>query len=73
MKETKIYEPPMMKVYPFDDESILTASSGSGSGSGSSGGGGTPGDPTNPVNPTANYAANALNQFMGGTNTTIEK
>lgn len=23
-------------------------------------------------NPTAEYAANALNQFMGGTNTTIE-
>ena len=25
-----------------------------------------------PVPPTPNYAANALNQLMGGTNTTIE-
>ena len=25
------------------------------------------------TDPTANYAANALNQFMDGTNTTIEK
>ena len=25
-----------------------------------------------PVTPTPNYAANALNEFMGGTNTTIE-
>lgn len=66
MKKKNVYEPPMMKIYQFDDESILTASSGSG--------GSTPGtDPTNPVTPTADYAANALNQFMGGINTTIEK
>lgn len=29
-------------------------------------------DSGGPVTPTPNYAANALNEFMGGTNTTIE-
>lgn len=57
MKEKKAYEPPMMKIYPFDDENILTESGG-----------------VNPSPaPTANYAANALNDLFGGTNTTIEK
>ena len=56
-KNRRAYEPPRMKIYQFDDnDQILTAS-------------GTP-DPTQP--PTPNYAANALNEFMGGTNTTIE-
>lgn len=56
-KSGKAYEPPMAKVYRFDDnEQILTASSGT-----------TP-DPV----PTADYAARALNELMGGTNTTIE-
>ena len=60
-KSGKAYEPPMAKVYRFDDnEHILTASGGTG------GGGGTTG-------PNANYAANALNELFGGTNTTIEK
>lgn len=55
------YEPPKAKIYLFDDnDRILTASTG--------GGGGT----VNPSNPTAEYAANALNQLFGGTNTTIE-
>ena len=56
-KNRRAYEPPTMKVYPFDDnDEILTAS-------------GIP----DPVNPTPDYAANALNKLMGGTNTTIEK
>lgn len=50
----------MMQVFRFDDtEKILTAS-----------GDVVPSEPT--PTPTPNYAANALNEFMGGTNTTIE-
>ena len=53
----KPYEPPRLKIYQFDDnDQILTASGGT-----------TP----NP-DPTADYAARALNDFMGETNTTIE-
>ena len=64
-KSGKAYEPPMAKVYRFDDnEHILTASGGTG------GGGGTTPDP---AGPNANYAANALNELFGGTNTTIEQ
>ena len=56
-EKEKKYEPPMMQVFRFDDtEKILTASGGSSSA------------PT----PTPDFAANALNKFMGGTNTTIE-
>lgn len=59
-KKEKKYEPPMMQIFRFDDtEKILTESSGSG--------GITP-----TPDPTAEYAANALNQLFGGTNTTIE-
>ena len=58
-KNERAYEPPKAKIYRFDDnEQILTAS-------------GTT-SPTTPPEPTPNYAANALNEFMGGTNTTIE-
>ena len=58
-KNERAYEPPKAKIYRFDDnDQILTAS-------------GTT-DPTTPPEPTPNYAANALNEFMGGTNTTIE-
>ena len=58
-KNERAYEPPKAKIYRFDDnDQILTAS-------------GTTG-PTTPPKPTPNYAANALNEFMGGTNTTIE-
>ena len=58
-KNERAYEPPKAKIYRFDDnDRILTAS-------------GTMG-PTTPPEPTPNYAANALNEFMGGTNTTIE-
>ena len=57
-EKEKKYEPPMMQIFRFDDtEKILTASSG-------------PSAPT--PTPTPNYAANALNQLFGGTNTTIE-
>ena len=60
-KSGKAYEPPMAKVYRFDDnEHILTASGGTGGGGG-----------TTPAK--ANYAANALNELFGGTNTTIEQ
>ena len=64
-KNRRAYEPPRMKIYQFDDnDQILTASGGI------HGPGSTP-DPT--PTPTPDYAANALNQLMGGTNTTIEK
>lgn len=53
-KNEKVYEPPKMKVYRFDDnDRILTASGES-------------------TDPKPDYAANALNEWMGGTNTTIE-
>ena len=59
-KNRRAYEPPRMKIYQFDDnDQILTES----------GGIHVP-DPT--PTPTPDYAANALNEFMGGTNTTIE-
>ena len=58
-KNSMAYEAPKAKVYRFDEnDQILTES-------------GTVGPPTQ--EPTATYAAYALNQFMGGTNTTIEK
>ena len=57
-EKEKKYEPPMMQVFRFDDtEKILTES-----------GDVIPSAPTS----TPDYAANALNQLMGGTNTTIE-
>lgn len=53
----RAYEPPKAKIYRFDDtDQILTAS----------------GSPTPTPDPTADYAARALNELMGGTNTTIE-
>lgn len=56
-KNKKAYEPPKMKLYRFDDnDQILTAS----------------GTPTPKPDPTADYAARALNDLFGGTNTTIE-
>lgn len=56
-REQLAYEPPKTRIYRFDDnDRILTES-------------GTP-EPTPLSDP--DYAANALNQFMGGTNTTIE-
>ena len=58
-KNGKAYEPPKAKAYRFDDnDQILTDSNG-------------PEDPP-PTQSTADYAARALNQLMGGTNTTIE-
>ena len=64
MKESrKAYEPPRIKVFRFENnDQILTASGGAGGGGGS----------TQPSDPTAEYAANALNSLFGGTNTTIE-
>lgn len=57
-KNGTTYEPPKAKVYRFDEsDRILTSSSGV----------------NPPPAPEANYAANALNIFMDGTNTTIEK
>ena len=61
-KNERAYEPPKAKIYRFDDnDQILTESSNTSGG----GGGSTP-------TPTADYAARALNDLMGGTNTTIE-
>ena len=58
-KNSMAYEAPKAKVYRFDEnDRILTSSSTV--------------NPPDPQNPVANYAANALNEFMGGTNTTIE-
>ena len=56
-QKEKAYEAPKAKIYRFDDnDRILTAS----------------GEIDNPTKTTADYAARALNQLMGGTNTTIE-
>lgn len=52
------YEPPKMKIYQFDDNDLILTDSG----------GPTPPAPT----VKADYAANALNELMGGTNTTME-
>lgn len=53
------YEPPKTKIYRFDNtDRILTES-------------GNP-DIPEPTPPDPEYAANALNELMGGTNTTIE-
>lgn len=77
-KDIKKYEPPSMKVYRFtDQDKVLTKSGGipeSGGSSGSEESSSTtePSTPPTPPPPTPNYAANALNEFMGGTNTTIE-
>ena len=58
-KNSMAYEAPKAKVYRFDaNDQILTAS-------------GQTNPPTTP-DPTADYAARALNDFMGGTNTTME-
>ena len=56
----KAYEPPKAKIYQFDNNDQILTESGST-------------DPATPPEPTADYAARALNQLMGGTNTTIEK
>lgn len=63
-KNARAYEPPKLKIYRFDEnDRILTAS----------GGGGTEEETTSSPTFPADYAANALNQLFGGTNTTIEK
>ena len=56
-----------MKVYRFTDQDKVLTASGNTKPPDSGGSGGEGGD-----NPTPNYAANALNQLFGGTNTTIE-
>ena len=66
-KDIKKYEPPSMKVYRFTDQDKVLTASGNTKPPDSGGSGGEGGD-----NPTPNYAANALNQLFGGTNTTIE-
>ena len=57
-KDIKKYEPPSMKVYRFTDQDKVLKESGGTQG---------PGGSSSP-----DYAANALNQLFGGTNTTIE-
>lgn len=52
------YEPPKMKIYQFDDNDLLLTASGT---------------PTPAPAVQADYAADALNELFGGTNTTIEK
>ena len=58
-KNGKVYEPPKAKVYQFDDNDQILTSSNTAQG-------------PDPTTPTPEYAANALNQLFGGTNTTIE-
>ena len=55
-KDGKEYEPPRMKIYQFDDNDQILTASGESV------------EPT----PTPDYASRALNDLMGGTNTTIE-
>ena len=55
-EKEKKYEPPMMQVFRFDDTEKILTASSGG----------------NLPEPVGEYAANALNQLMGGTNTTIE-
>ena len=56
-KNSMAYEAPKAKVYRFDEnDQILTASGGL----------------ADPTAPQVDYAARALNELMGGTNTTIE-
>lgn len=55
-KNSMAYEAPKAKVYRFDENDQILTSSSS----------------LNPPTLEPNYAANALNQFFGGTNTTIE-
>lgn len=74
-KDIKKYEPPSMKVYRFtDQDKVLTVSGGIQEPGGSSGSeeSSSTAESTTPTTPTPNYAANALNQLFGGTNTTIE-
>ena len=60
-KNGTAYEPPKAKAYRFDEnDQILTASGGGGS------------IPMPTPDPTADYATRALNDFMGGNNTTFE-
>lgn len=56
-KDIKKYEPPSMKVYRFTDQDKVLTESGTAS---------------SPPTQNPDYAANALNQLFGGTNTTIE-
>ena len=61
MKNSMAYEAPKAKVYRFDENDQILTESGLVN----------PGpDPTPTL--TADYAARALNDLMGGTNTTIE-
>ena len=56
-QNVRSYEPPKMKIYQFDDNDLILTTSGG----------------INQPEPTPNYAANALNELMNGTNTTIEQ
>ena len=55
-KNGRAYEPPKAKIYRFDDNDQILTASGS----------------TPTPDPTAEYAANALNAYLCGTNKTIE-
>lgn len=55
-KNGKVYEPPKAKIYRFDDNDQILTDSSN----------------TPDATPVPDYAARALNELMGGTNTTIE-
>lgn len=57
-QNVRSYEPPKMKIYQFDNNDLILTASGE----------------TKPPEEvkTPDYAARALNQLMGGTNTTME-
>lgn len=59
MDNNSVYEPPKATVYRFDHNDLILTASGD--------------DPSEPTTPsTPDYAANALNELFGGTNTTYE-
>lgn len=56
-QNSRAYEPPKMKIYQFDDNDLILTASG---------------EITGPEASTPDYAARALNELIGGTNTTME-
>ena len=66
MNRNRFYEPPRATIYRFDHNDLILTASGDDPT--------TPSGSTDPTTPsTPDYAANALNELFGGTNTTIEK
>lgn len=71
-KDIKKYEPPSMKVYRFTDQDKVLTESGEPGLPPGPGISDDPGNAGDPGSQPSDYAASALNQLFGGTNTTIE-